>query len=388
MWNPFREKLNPAQPMINEIVVPSSERTQSYEMYYETLEVVNRGVNMITDDVSEIKSIVGEPTPVSAVVKGIKRSRVNKVINYQPNPYQDISAFRRGLVMDFLLEGNIFIYFDGVHMYHLPASKVFIHGSDKTYVSKYTFNEVVNYSPDEIIHIKENSYRSIYRGVPRLKSALKTLQLLQKMKSFQDNFFENGAVPGLVIKSPNTLSPKIKERLIESWMMKYNPDNGGRRPLILDGGLDLDAITNFNFKDLDFQNGISDNEKIVLKALGVPPIMLDSGNNANLSPNMRMYYLECIIPIVRKINTAFERYFGYHVTEDITDVTSLQPELSEQSQYYTGLVNGGIITANEAREKLGFCKADDCDEIRIPQNIAGSAVDPSEGGRPTESEEE
>jgi hypothetical protein len=69
-------------------------------------------------------------------------------------------------------------------------------------------------------------------------------------------------------------------------------------------------------------------------------------------------------------------------------VTSLQPELSEQSQYYTGLVNGGIITANEAREKLGFCEADDCDEIRIPQNIAGSAVDPSEGGRPTEPDEE
>ena len=44
------------------------------------------------------------------------------------------------------------------------------------------------------------------------------------------------------------------------------------------------------------------NEKIILKALGIPPILMDSGNNANIRPNMRLYYLETILPIVRKIN--------------------------------------------------------------------------------------
>ena len=41
------------------------------------------------------------------------------------------------------------------------------------------------------------------------------------MRKFQDNFFKNGAVPGLVLKSPNTLSEKIKERMIQSWTMRY-----------------------------------------------------------------------------------------------------------------------------------------------------------------------
>ena len=59
------------------------------------------------------------------------------------------------------------------------------------------------------------------------------------MEQFQD----------LVLKSPNTLSEKIKERMMVSWQTRYRPDTGGHRPLILDGGLEVDSLTNVNFKD-------------------------------------------------------------------------------------------------------------------------------------------
>ena len=51
-------------------------------------------------------------------------------------------------------------------------------------------------------------------------------------------------------------------------------------------------------------------------------------------------------------------------------------------------VNGGIISANEARIQLGFEPLDGQDDVRVPANIAGSAVNPDEGGRPVEQEEE
>ena len=383
------EKLNPAQPYYDHKVESSRENVTSYERAYEDLEIVNRGVNIIVDDVSEIPISVGAQIPgIQSVVKGIKRSRVELLLNKEPNPFQDISTFRRNLITDYLIDGNIFIYFDGVHLYHLPADKMTIHASDSTYIEKFTFNQTVTYKPSEIIHIKDNSFYSIYRGVSRLKPALRTMVLMRSMRDFQDNFFKNGAVPGLVLKSPNTLSEKIKERMIQSWTARYRPDTGGKRPLILDGGIELDSISNVNFKELDFQSAIAENEKIILKALGVPPIMLDSGNNANIRPNMRMYYLETILPIVRKINFAQERFFGFHLSEDIKDIPALQPELRDASAYYTSLVNGGIISANEARVRLGMEPAEGHDEIRVPANIAGSAVNPDEGGRPDQSEGE
>ena len=343
---------------------------------------------MIVDDVAEIPTAVSGQIASSGIIKGIKRSRVDILLNKEPNPFQDISTFRRNLITDYLIDGNIFIYFDGAHLYHLPANKMVIHASSTTYIEKFTFNEKVDYSPSEIIHVKENSFYSIYRGTSRLKPALRTMILLKRMRDFQDNFFKNGAVPGLVLKSPNTLSDKIKERMIMAWQQRYSPTAGGRRPLILDGGIEVDPLSNVNFKDLDFQTAIGENEKIILKALGIAPILLDSGNNANIRPNMRLYYLETVLPIVRKLNYALERFFGFELREDVTNIPALQPELRDASAYYASLVNAGIITANEARAALGFDHMDGHDDIRIPANIAGSASNPDEGGAPTQSNSE
>ena len=176
--------------------------------------------------------------------------------------------------------------------------------------------------------------------------------------------------------------------MIQSWGVRYRPEAGGKRPLILDGGIEIDSYSQTNFKDLDFQNSIAENEKIILKAIGVPPILLDSGNNANIRPNMRMYYLETILPIVRKMNFAFERFFGFSIKEDVTNIPALQPELRDSAAYFTSLVNGGIITAAEARDRLGFPEIEGTEEIRVPANVAGSAGNPSEGGRPVEEEED
>ena len=385
-WRGDREeKLNPAQYLDSGKTEGTREFTQSYERMYEQLEVVNRGVNMIVDDTAEIKSTISPQGAYRGVVTGVKRGKVEELLNRTPNPFQDINSFKRNLITDYLLDGNIFIYYDGAHIYHLPADKVQVVADTETFIDKYTLQEI-DYKVDEIIHIKENSFHSIYRGVSRLKPAMRTMNLIRDMRDFQDNFFRNGAVPGLVLKSPNTLSEKIKERMIQSWTLRYRPDSGGRRPLILDGGLEIDSYTNTNFKELDFQNAILEHEKVILKALGIPPILMDSGNNANIRPNMRLYYLECILPIVRKINLAFSRYFGFNIYEDVTDIPALQPELRDAAAYYTALVNGGIITINEARDQLGYETLEGQDEIRVPQNIAGSAVNPDEGGRPVESE--
>jgi len=389
------EKLNPAQYVISRnegMTVDSREVVTNYRNAYEQLEIVNRAVNMIVDDVAEIPFAVGEKVlGTTNVVKNIRRSKVDLLLNKEPNPFQDVSTFKRNLIIDLLIDGNIFIYFDGAHMYHLPADKITIHTDDKTYIERFSYDNSIDYSPNEIIHIKENSFNSIYRVVPRLKPAYRTMQLLSSMRNFQDNFFKNGAVPGLVLKSPNTLSEKVKERMMRAWSIRYNPTTGGKRPLILDGGLEVDALSKINFKELDFAESIKSNERIILEAMGIPPILMDGGNNANIRPNHRLYYLETVLPVVKKLGYALERFFGFSLNEDVTGIPALQPELRDQAAYYATLVNTGILSANEAREALGKEPVDGFDEPRVPANIAGSAVNPEQGGRPEEaapSEEE
>lgn len=382
------DKLNPAQRYISgegKTEASSEIDTYSFIQCYEQLEVVNRAVNMVVDDVAAIKTKVGEKLNIISQTTGVKKASIDRLLNKAPNPYQDIDSFKRTLILDLVLDGNIFIYFDGVHLYHLPATKVTVVSDPKTFVAAYKFNGgEITYTPDEIIHVKDNSYKTLFRGSSRLEPALRTMKLILEMRKFQDNFFKNGAVPGLVLKTESTLNQRLKDRLTAEWSSKYRPSSGGKRPIILDGGLEIDAISNISFKDLDFQNAILECEKVVIKAIGIPPVIMDSGNNANLRPNHRLYYLETIIPITTKVNSALERFFGFEIYEDTAYVEALRPELQDEASYYQSLVNGGIMKPNEARLALSLPLDEDpaSDKLRIPANIAGSAVDPSVGGAP------
>lgn len=389
------EKLSPAQPYLSgggNTQESSREPVLSYQLCYEKLEVVNRGVNMIVDDTAEIKCVVGDQIKgMTPFVKGVRAVQLDRILNKEPNPFQDINSFRRALVLDFIVDGNMFLYWDGAHLYHLPAVKVKVVPDKDKHINRYEFEGsggTLVFQPEEIIHVKDNNYQTLYRGISRLRPALRTMQALFNMRDFQDNFFKNGAVPGLALTTDERLNDRHKEKLLTEWRSRYNPKTGGRRPLILDGGLKIDKISNVDFRELDFQNAISENEKIVLKALGIPPILLDGGNNANIRPNHRLYYLETIMPIIGKMNSAFERFFGFEVYEDVTYIHALRPELRDEAAYYQSLVNGGVMTPNEARENLGLPKLEGHDDLRIPANIAGSAANPSEGGRPSEEENE
>lgn len=385
----LREKLNPAQEeiMMDEGAEKSSEANRySYVNAYEKLEVVSRGVNFLVDASSEIQfDIMSKLNGVSITDDQVRLKKLKTILNFKPNPYINADEFKRNIYMDIILEGDAFVYWDGAYLYNIPAKGMKIHTHPKTFIEMYEY-ERIKFKPNEIIHIRENSSRSIYRGTSRLKSADKSVSILHNMNEFQDSFFRNGTVPGLVLKTKNTLSRKIKDRIRADWIRLYNPKSGGRRPIILDSDFDIEDLGNSSFKELDFAESIVTQEKKILKAIGIPPILLDAGNNANISPNYRLFYTGTVIPLVIKVAQAFEVFFGYDLKPVYQDILALRPELRDEAAYYSTLVNAGIMTRNEARAKLRLEKSEQefADELVLPANIAGSAVDGTSGGRPAQ----
>lgn len=380
----IREKLNPAQEYIAtaEGTFVGSDTKITYRQAFEQIDSVNRGVSLIVNAAASLDYDVKSKIISDPAVNGMKNKKLVELLNYRPNPFQSANEFRKNIFTDFLLDGNVFIYFDGAYLYHLPAGMVTIETDSKTFIKGYTYNAITSFKPNEVFHFKDVSNDSIYRGSSRLQSAQRSIDLLGKMDTFQQRFFDNGAVFGLVLTTENTLGEKAKERTINSWIQKYNTKHGGKRPIILDGGLKPEKLTDTNFREMDFDQAIKTNGEKILSALGVPPILLNGGNNANISPNLRLFYLETIMPIARAFVSALERQFGYDVEVITSSVSALQPDLKDIANYHSSLVNGGIITPNEAREELRYAKYDGGDTIRVPANIAGSAADPSQGGKP------
>jgi HK97 family phage portal protein len=384
-WTNLREKLNPAQEIIytQEGTNITTTANISYEKAFGILESVNRGVNMVVSACASLDYDVKEMA-IEGKYPGFRGKSLAKLLNYKPNPYQSVQEFRNNIFTDFLLEGNVFIYYDGVYFYHLPAVEVTIEPDPKTFVQGYVYNGITRFNPDEIIHFKDLSATSIYRGNSRLQAAQRNINILYKMQNFQENFFDNGAIPGFALTTENTLSVVAKEKTIANWMKNYSIKNGARKPIIIDSGLKPAQLFTTNFKEMDYDTSVKTHNVKILETIGVPPVLLDGGNQANISPNLRLFYLETVLPIVRKYVSAMEHMTGYNIEPITSTISALQPELKDLGAYHVGLVNGGIITADEAREELRYTpmNKDGSDELRVPANIAGSAVQPNIGGAP------
>ncbi len=384
----LREKLNPAQERIAQTEGSRVGTTAklTYQQAFQKLEPVNRAVNMVVSAAASLDYDVKDKVH-DGIVAGIRQKQLSTLLNFRPNPYQSAQDFRMAIFQDLILEGNVFIHFDGVFMYHLPAINVEILPDSKTFIKGYMYNGLVEFKESEVFHFKDINSKSIYRGSSRIEAAQQSINLLYSMKEFQDQFFDNGAVFGLVLTSDNTLSQVAKEKTIQYWLQRYNAKAGGKRPVILDSGLKPHAIAQTSFKDMDFDQSIKTHGSMIMQVVGVPPILLEGGNNANINPNLRLFYLETVMPIVRRFTSALERYYGYDIEAITSSVSALQPELKDIAAYHSTLVNAGIITANEARQELRYEPIAGNDDLRIPANIAGSAANPATGGRPASARE-
>ncbi len=393
----IQEKLNPAQPHIHSRQPYASPETNvDFRAAYDQIEVIHRAVDMIVSACVEIPFEVTGSGPTK---------KLSKLLNDRPNPFEDrVKLFRRAY-FDLLLDGNAFLYYDGVSLFVLPANNVQIITDPKTFVKGYLYLVASNYSSysgeskkqstiefsaDEIIHIKMDNEESIFRGKSPIKSLNNIINIYNALLKFQKQFFKNNAIPGVVLTTDSVLNVKVKERLLQNWRSSYATIfDGARNPAILDGGLKIDKFSDINFQSLDFENSVERLEQDMAKALGVPYVLMKSGNNANISANQVLFYEHTVLPIVSMFASAIAHYFNSSIIRpDKTVVTALQPDLRTQSQYYVSLVNSGIITPDEARKKLGFEVINDSstNQIRLPQNITGSATNPDLGGRPSNEE--
>lgn len=405
------EKLNPAQAGIaSSDLSTDPENIADYREAFEKVEVIRRCVEMI------INAAVAIPFKIDGGPVG----KLTKLLNVAPNPFEDRVRFFRRALLDFFLDGNVFIFrdvsFPNEALFIIPANDMSIVPDKKTFVHSYEYRPLsgdttpgtfgipnplnqgrrdseteiqpIVFRPEEIIHIKSDSQDSVYRGEPRLKNLERLIELYYALIDFQRQFFKNNAIPGFVLQTDNVLSRNIKERLLAEWRQAHSSiTRGGRSPAILDGGLKIDSFSNVNFREMDFENSVERVQEDMAKSLGVPYVLIKSGNNANLAPNQVVFYLFTILPIMEIFASAFQHRFpGSKIAPDKGSVEALRPDIKAQANYWSTLVNGGIATPNEAREGLRLPRDPDPqnDKIRIPQNIAGSAVDPNQGGRPNE----
>lgn len=356
-------------------------------------EVVNRCTNLLTDCSAEVDYDVGSKytfTPIAAV----KPQVLKELLNVRPNPYMNVSEFRRLVLLDYWFSGRAFMYWDGASLYHLPEALMEVNAATSGgYIESFVFNNTTRYLPSEIIFLRDNSYKawgaSQISGTPRYQAASNAILRKDKIGTFKENYIDNGTVLGLILETEQVLNRNFKNRILEDIKLNYNTRSGkfANTAFILDGGIKAKSTNQTPISELGLTEDISSYNDSICTAFGVPPILLQGGNNANIRPNIELMFYLTIIPNLKKLASALEVFFGFDIKLDTSDVAALYPDQAKEASRVTSLVNNGIITGNEGRTEMRYppINEEQMETIRIPQNVAGSAtgVSGETGGAPT-----
>ena len=393
----FKTKSNPVQRTIGEdegTGKSGNTRKLTAANAYELDSVVNRCTNILVDNSAEVNFDVKDKFSFTPMARVNKR-QLNELLNIRPNPYMDSSLFRRLLYLDYWFGGRCFVYWDGASIYHLPEGKMEVVASevnDTGYIDHYLFDGNVKFFPNEIIYIKDNSYKNygasqISAGSRYMAAHNDTLRK-DKINTYKEKFIDSGTVLGVILETDQVLNRNFKQRILEDIKLNYNANSGkfSNTALILDGGLKSKPTNQTSISDI----GITEDRKAyndsICTALGVPPVLLDGGNNANIRPNIQMFFYMTILPNLKKFESAFENFFGFDLKLDTRDVPAMLPDVGEETSRIVQLVNNGIITGDEGRIELRMDPTGDplMTTIRIPQNVSGSAtgVSGQQGGAP------
>jgi HK97 family phage portal protein len=330
---------------------------------YQTNPYVYAAIDVIAKNVSTIELTVIDRKRGNIEVK--KDDLVKLLKN--PNPNQSWKSFVRQVVVDFYISGNVYILATDTKkpaaLYILRPDKVSIVRDSDMYsltpIKGYRYGNK-QYSPKEVLHIKNYNPLDDLYGLSPLTALSKSIILSNRAKDWNINLLENNARPSGALISKERLSEKqiafLRQQINEIYT---SPENAGR-PLILEGGLDWKEMS-LRPSDLNWQEVINTTAKEIAVALGIPVqiFLRDTGtSNAGFRNALKSLFYNTIFPfcdlLIGELNRWLVPMFNpdYEIVYDKDDV----PALSEDAvQVWDRVIRArlaGILSKNEARRFL------------------------------------
>ena len=165
--------------------------------------------------------------------------------------------------------------------------------------------------------------------------------------------------------------------------------------MLLEGDFDYVQM-GLNPKDMDFLELMNMSAREIALCFGVPAqlVGLSDTTYANVAEARLSLYEETIIPLLNRVESDLNEWLAPIYEGNITisyDIDAIPAMAEKRRKVYENVSQGvekGIITRNEARERLGLEPIDGADSLLVPSNLfpLGEAELAQEDDTPVDSE--
>ena len=284
--------------------------------------------------------------------------------------------FIKLLIQSVLLRGNGYAYIhrgrDGrvIGLQYLEEGDVTINYDKRKQSLYYSCSIISNkkIEPINMLHLVKNSYDGI-NGISVISYATRTLKLAHNTENSANSFFTNGCNLSGVLTVQGQVSDKQREDIRKSWNQAYS--KGGNGLAILQGNMSYQPIQ-LSAADSQLLESREYNVEDIARFFGISPVLLGVLTHSSLSSVeaiQNQFLLHTLSPYITMIEEEFTRKLILpsegDIKIDFDETALLKADKQALANYYSTLIDKGILCVNEVRNELGYSEIEGGDRHLI-----------------------
>ena len=384
--------------MFNKLNAYSSKTNRRYKDYakdgYQENAIVHRCIQLISNSASAVKiDVFDDETKLDnhELISLLER----------PNPLQSGVEYFASLYSFLLISGNSYLLRDTENftppreLYLLRPDRVEIEAGESMIPQSYRYvlegRTVAKYPVDpktggaQVKQIKLWSPLDDFFGLSPIMASAYNIDQHNLAGMHNVALLKNGCTPSGMLKFEPTdetgmstqLTDDQRARLLEDLEFRFQGTHNSGRPMLLEGNFSYQQL-GLNPKDMDFLELLNLSAREIALCFGVPAQLIgipDSQTYSNMETAKLALYEETVIPLLKRVESDLNEYLAPLYEGDIRiqyDMDSIPAMVEKRKSIYENVVAGvqaGILTRNEARDRLGLEEISGGDDLYIPSNL-------------------
>jgi len=312
--------------------------------------------------------------------------RLYRVMHDQANPYMTAMAFRECLMAHVLTWGNGYAekvingYGEVIELWPITPNRVTPFMQDGVLVYRITMPTGPNVilPRENILHVPGLGFDG-FQGYSVIAMARKSLGLSMAMETFGSKFFGNGTNPSMVVSHPGQL--KDPKAMREALSAVYAGLGQSHRMMLLEDGMKVEKY-GIPPNDCQFLESRQFQIPEVARWFNLPPHKLKDltrSSFSNIESEQISFVTDSILPwLVRleanynmqlltpsdKSLSGYGRLYFKHIVEGL-----LRGDATSRAAFYTVMLDKGVFSINEVREKEDMDPVPGGDIHLVPMNM-------------------
>lgn len=338
------------------------------------LSSVYRAVELISDNIAilpfKLKNVEKEH------IAEIEEHNLLNIFNNRTHNVMSHFTLIKMLIQSVLLNGNGFAYIhrdnkgNVINIEYLNPNDIIINYDRFTQKLTYTITPIrQKVEPINVIHLVKNTYDGV-NGKSVISFAHRSINNANNAENQSINFYQSGCNLAGVLTVQGQLNDTQKEQIRSSWNQAYSANGAGLA--VLQGNMTYQPIQ-INAKDSQLLESRQYNVNDIARFFGINPILLGENNGVSLG-SMEQIQQQFISYTLQPYITMIEEEFNRKLLKpsecnlkiELDTTALIKTDKTATANYYSTLLDKGVMCINEVRKELGYNKIDGGEKHIIP----------------------